>query len=569
VTLEKLPVTPSGKLDRRALPAPEQGAYVVRKYEAPQGAVEETLASIWQTLLKVERVGRHDNFFELGGHSLLGIKLITQIGERLQERPSVVAIFKSPTIAEMAKALDALRSRNQPRSSIEFETAAPESRSRRAPLGSSQLAHWHVYQLASRPAIRQIASATRIQGRLDIDALRRSLAEAIRRHDALRTRIIVVDGAPVQEILPPGGFELGMDDLTSLPEQWREREIQQRIHQQILEPIELAAGPLFEARLLRTSDDEHVLILVMEHIVSDAFSMSILLREVFEAYAQIVQGEALSLPKIEVQPADYAIAQRSWQTRWTETNGTHWRERLTECPRLTFPDETPPQTTESGWGNVPVRIDARLKRAIDEYCRSQGTTLPMTVFAAFAAALLRTGGASKSVIQYQTDGRVSPEVEHTVGYLASSLYLRIELQDDDRFVDFMKRVTAEYCAAYERPDFCLVGSDGQGPEFSRAGWFNWVPHVPDIEVPDPEALLRGIVCSQIAFEHPMIKRIDRDNDPVLLIYDGSDDAAGNILFPQKRFSVAAIERLQRIFMQFLQSSIEQPERRVKDVIVRE
>lgn len=443
-----------------------------------------------------------------------------------------------------------------------------ESRPRlvRAPLASSQLAHWHLYRLGERRAIRQIASATRLRGRLDVDALRRSFAEIVRRHSTLRTRIVPLEGVPVQEISESGDSEIKIDELTVLSGNNREAEVERLIEQLILEPIDVAVGPLLGVRLLKLRDDEHVLIVAMEHMVSDEYSMNILLRDLFAAYTQALNGCAFSLPAIPVQFADYAVWHRNTQKSWIEKHGSYWNERLAGYRRLKFPeDQSLGAETRLGWGTVPLRIGKSLKAELREWSRLRRTTLVMSIFSAYVGLVLRWCEVSEAVIQYVTDGRVSPKIENTIGYFASVLYLRIGLLESDSFSDLMNRVTDEYCQAYENADFSHIAAQVPRPEFTRNAAFNWIPRGIKIDLSDLPGSEGALACSPVPFVHPMAKKLELDHEPVMLLYDTDDEVVGGMHFPLNRFSVDTMERFGRNFTTFIYALLRQPEERVKDM----
>jgi hypothetical protein len=431
------------------------------------------------------------------------------------------------------------------------------------PLSFSQAAHWNLYELSGRRSLRQLASATRLQGRLNITALRMSLAEVVRHHEALRTRIVMCNGAPAQEILPTVDCELKVEDLTTLSERFQKVEINRIIEYLILKPIDVAVAPLFVVRLLRLCQDEHVLIVAMEHMISDAFSLGILLRDLFTAYIQAVKGNPISLPPVQVQFSDYAVWQRSAQTSWIEKHGKYWNERLKGFQRLRFPvDDFLPTSPCLGWGGVRLQIDESLKAELSQWCRLRQTTLVMGVFTAYVGLLLRWCNVSEALIQYQTDGRFSPKLLNTIGYFASVLYLRIKLLESDRFVDLLNQVINEFFKAYEHADSSYVEAQIPRPDFTRNSSFNWVPQSQQAESLEFVGSENAIVTSAVSFENSMLRNVERDTEPMVLLYDADRGVAGSIYFPQNRFSAATIERFGRNFQKFIGTLLRQPEGRV-------
>lgn len=433
-----------------------------------------------------------------------------------------------------------------------------------APLAFSQQAHWQLNRLSERPGERQIASVTRLTGKLDIAALERGLREVIRRHDTLRTRIVVLDSTPMQEICGSSNCELTVEDLTDLSEGPRDIEVRRRIVQLIVDPVDVAIPPLFVVRLLRIRDEEHVLIVAMNHMISDMFSISLLLRDLFTAYTQTVNGRAFSLPAIPVQFADYAVWQRT--RPWIEKHGTYWKDTLGDCGRLRFPeDHNLGPTARTGWSTVPLNIGRDIKNELREWCRLTGTTLVMSVFTAYVGLVLRWCNTPESVIRYQSDGRVSPDLENTIGFFASALYLRIALGDDDTFLDVMNRVVKEYCSAYEHADCCYMAAMVPRPEFTRNTVFNWIPQGSKLEPLELDATEGSIKWSPVRFSNPMLERFELDHEPGIILFDFDDEVDGHVHFPLNRFSHNTMERFGRNFLMLLTAMVRNPEVHVKDV----
>ncbi|HEX2091917.1 MAG TPA: amino acid adenylation domain-containing protein, partial [Longimicrobiaceae bacterium] len=275
VHMDALPVNPNGKLDRKALPAPEF-ASAEGKYEAPRTLVEEVLAGIWAEVLGVERVGVHDQFFELGWHSLLATRVVSRVREVFGVELPLRALFEGPTVAEMAGRVEEMR-----RAGLTvLPPVVPTERTELPLLSFAQERLWFLEQLRPGEISYNLPFALRLRGALDVDALERSLSEIVRRHEALRTVFRERDGAPRQVIAPFGGLRLPVQDLSHLPQETREAEVQRElVAEGGARPFDLSAGPLFRVSLLRLGAEEHVLLLSMHHIVSDGWSMGVLYRE--------------------------------------------------------------------------------------------------------------------------------------------------------------------------------------------------------------------------------------------------------------------------------------------------
>lgn len=460
-------------------------------------------------------------------------------------------------------------------SDLETKPARP-ARINRVPLTFSQLSHWQWFNLGKRRHLRQIASATRIQGRLDVDAFRRGIAEIIHRHDALRTRIVIVDGGPLQEVSVTGSCKLEVVDLTVCQANLREEEIARQIEQFVLQPVDVTCDPLLGLRLLQLGDDEHVLLAAMEHIISDMFSLSILLRDLFTAYRDILQGRPLSLPEIPLQFIDHAIQQSATRTLWLQRHGVYWRERLRDCGRVRFPADARLLPNPSpGWDALPVKIGGELKLELREWCRTHRTTLAMSVFTAYAALVLRWCNVPQMVVQYVTDGRVDAQLHNTIGAFGYLMSLRIELQQGGNFLDLLQHVTQEYCGAQENADAAYIEAQEPRPEVLRNCAFNWLPQGfvswgrqgSKVDLSDLERSGDAIVCTPVPFKHPMLKILDWDREPFVLLFDTDEDISGDVYFPTERFSPRTIQRFGRNFLWFVDRLLKQPTVPVKDVLL--
>ncbi|HEX2077404.1 MAG TPA: amino acid adenylation domain-containing protein, partial [Longimicrobium sp.] len=272
VRMEAFPVTPNGKLDRRALPAPEGDAFAARGYEAPVGETEQALAGIWSAVLGVERVGRLDNFFELGGHSLLAVQVISRVRQVLQVEVALGELFARPVLGDFARVLETA-------ARAELPPIQPADRAGPLPLSFAQQRLWFLERLGGLGSTYHFPMRRRLRGPLDRAALERALGEIVRRHETLRTTFAEADGEPVQVIAPFGGFALPVEDLSGLSGADREAALRRRAGEEARRPFDLSAGPLFRVSLLRLGAEEHVLLLSMHHIVSDGWSMGVLYRE--------------------------------------------------------------------------------------------------------------------------------------------------------------------------------------------------------------------------------------------------------------------------------------------------
>ncbi len=448
VALDALPLTPNGKLDRRALPAPVSGG--AGAYAAPRTPAEEVLAGIWADVLRAERVGVHDGFFELGGHSLLATRLVSRVRDAFGVELPLRAVFEAPTVAALAERVEEARGGGAPPPPL-----VPVSRDRPLPLSFSQHRLWFIDRLEPGSAAYNMPFPLRLGGGLHPGALEHALSEVVRRHEALRTRFPVVDGEPVQHVDPPRPVPLPRVDLRGLAPERREGELARLAAEEARRPFDLAAGPLLRAALVRLDDAEHALLFTLHHVVSDGWSMGVLVRETFEAYAARVEGRAPALPGLPVQYADYAVWQREWLRGETlERQLAYWRERLAGAPPvLDLPTDRPRPAVRSGRGAwCALRVEPALAEGVRALSRREGATTFMTLLAAFSTLLARYSGQTDVVVGTPIAGRGRRETEGLIGFFLNTLALRVDLGGDPAFRDLLGRVRETTLGAYAHQD---------------------------------------------------------------------------------------------------------------------
>lgn len=435
----------------------------------------------------------------------------------------------------------------------------------RAPLAHSQMAHWRLYGLIERPSLRQVASLMSLRGVLLLTALRLAVTELARRHDALRTRVVVVDGIPMQEVTSSVQCELEIHDLSAWPDGSPQRDLSNVTRRHILEPINVSRDSLAAIRLFKMSAEEHLLLIAMEHMISDEFSLGILCRELQLIYAANVNHCPSVLGPVPVQFAEYALWQQRSHESWLAKHGPYWRERMNGCQRVRFPAQANTRALSSGWTAIPIVINVELKNQLRDWCKIRRTTLVMSVLTAYVALVLRWCSASQMVIQYQIDGRIDAKLEDTVGYLSSALSLRVELRRDDTFIDLLRRLTQEFCNASEHADASYLEAQEPRPEYTRNTGFNWVPLRVPTELPEPRGSVHALTWSSVHFQHPMLPQLQRDNEPMVRFMDTEEDVLGELQFPLSRFSAGFMECFGRNVLLFLRALILRSEQCVGDL----
>jgi amino acid adenylation domain-containing protein len=452
VTLAELPLTPNGKVDRRALPAPGRSAAVLEASgEIPCTAVEEMVAAVWEQVLKVAPVGRLDNFFEIGGHSLLAIRVLSRIREAFGVEVAVRRLFEEPTVEGLAEAVEAaLRAREGTRMPPPIERLP---RPGELPLSFAQQRLWFIEQLEPGSPAYTLSGAVRLRGNLEVAALERSFTEIVRRHEALRARFTEVEGRPVQSISPDLHPGFPVADLSFLPEGERESAVRRLVAAEAVRPFDLGRGPLLRLLLLRLGEGEHVLVLAMHHIVSDAWSLQVLLRELCDLYPALAAGRPSSLPELPVQYADFA----AWQRRWLsgevlERHLAYWRRKLTGMSPLQLSADHL-RTDGSPQGDLRrLHLSPELREDLQDLGRREGATLFMTLLAGFAIVLHEWSGQEDVTVGADIANRTRGETEGLIGFFINMLALRTDLSRNPSFRQLLGRVRETALGAYAHQD---------------------------------------------------------------------------------------------------------------------
>ncbi len=451
VPLGELPLTPNGKVDRRALPAPQAARPEAAGAPArPRTALEGELVEVWRELLGVSDLGVQDDFFALGGHSLLATQLVSRLRGMFKVELPVRSVFENPTVTALAARLqEALRT--SPSSD-----AAPLARVSRAhplPLSFSQERLWLLDQITPGTSTYNLPNALRLLGDLSVPALAAALGELIRRHESLRTTFALAAG-PVQRIAPPAPLPVSVVDLAGLPDAAREAEAVRRTAQEALRPFDLARGPLVRVVVLRVGPADNVLILTMHHIVSDGWSMEVLVREMAALYGALRSGRPSPLPEPALQYADFAAWQRGWLAGETlDRQISYWRSKLADLRPLELPMERPrPPVQSFRAARIPVLLPSGLSARLRHLSRRQGASLFMTLLAGFKALLARWSGQVSFAVGSPIAGRNRLETEGMIGFFLNTLVLRTDLAGDPGFGELLERVRESCVEAYSRQD---------------------------------------------------------------------------------------------------------------------
>jgi acyl transferase domain-containing protein/acyl carrier protein len=440
---------PAPRAERSARPS------LQTPYTAPATAVEETMAELWGELLGIAPIGVHDDFFQLGGHSLLGLQLTSRIQARLGVELPQGALFEAPTVAELAARVEEALQAGAGRPAPPLTPIAPELRQGPLPLSFAQQRLWFIDQLEPGKANYHIPVTLRAEGPLDAAGLALCLGEIVRRHEALRTVFAAAGDSPVQIVQPPAPFALPVIDLSGLPESRREALAPVLAAAEAAQPFDLARGPLLRGILLRMAAADHIAALTMHHIVSDGWSLGLLIREVGTLYRALLEGRPSPLPALPIQYADFAV----WQSRWLDAAALaglaeHWRRRLAGAPlQLDLPEAKPrPAVLSSRGASRQRRLAAPLPEQLRALGRRESASLFMTLLAPLFALLHARTGAADLVVGTDVAGRDQRATEGLIGFFIKQLPLRADLSGDPTLRELLGRVRETALEAYAHQD---------------------------------------------------------------------------------------------------------------------
>ncbi|MEU8697757.1 amino acid adenylation domain-containing protein [Streptomyces sp. NPDC048680] len=450
VPLDRIPLTPNGKTDRRALPAPasdrsELGA----AYTAPRTETERTVAAVWAQVLGIDTVGVDDDFFALGGHSLLATQVVSRLRRRLGVDIPVRTLFSAPTPALLAAAVADLDDVG-----ISRIPAVPRD-GNPLPLSFAQQRLWFLDQLEPGRAEYLLPFAFRVHGLIDVDALGTAFTALVSRHEILRTRFGTDDaGSPVQSISPEEPVTVLVRDLRAVADvQDRDDACAEILAEDALRPVDLTVGPVLRVVLVRLTDEEAVLAVTVHHIAFDGWSVGVLVRELSALYATALEKGPVPAP-LPVQYADYALWQRGWLTgEPLERQLDYWRTRLAGLEPLELPTDQARPAERTGKGevvrfSVPADVAARAKAVAAE----GGASLFMTLLSVFQLLLARHSGQRDVAVGTPIAGRNRAETEDLIGFFVNTLVLRTDLSGDPAFTELLARVKDTALGAYDHQD---------------------------------------------------------------------------------------------------------------------
>ncbi len=564
VLLDAMPLAPHGKVDRKALPAPERSRPALDEtFDAPRTPIAELLANIWAEVLGLDRVGEHDNFFVLGGHSLLATQVMSRVQAAFQVSLSLRSLFAAPTVAGLAEQI--LLARHDTPDVI--PPLQPVPRDAALPLSFAQQRLWFLDQLQPDSSVYNVPAAVRLSGALDLVALQRSLDAITARHETLRTTFALVDRQPVQVIAPADAAgavapQLLLYDLRSLPAPEREAAALELAGHAARRPFDLARGPLLRMLVIAMAEQQHIALLTAHHIVADGWSMNVFLQELATCYDAFASGQEqlAALPALPVQYADFAVWQRAWlQGAALEAQLAYWQRQLADLPTLALPTDRPrPAVPSLAGADQPFALGPALSAELTALSRRAGATLFMTLLAAWQLLLAHISGQHDIVVGTDIANRTHVATEPLIGFFVNQLVLRTNLAGDPTFRELLERVRTVTLDAYAHQDLPfeqLVAEIQPERDLSR---------VPLFQV---ALILQNAPAQTIALPNLTMSPLEIDRgsvqfDLVLLLEESAQGLAGTLAYSTDLFDTDTISRLLAHFELLLGTIIAQPDARL-------
>lgn len=576
ISAGSIPKTSSGKIQRRACrelylrqelsvlaswsrdqSSSEQRAHTEDLQTTPREGTEQTLATLWMELLGIQEVSRNDNFFNVGGHSLLAMQLVSRIQAKFEVEIPIRTLFEAPTLAEMAVRIEAA----PPRTADSLPAWPLVRRGQPLELSAAQERLWFMTQLDPQSPFYNLPVAARLVGDLDVTALERSLREVVRRHEALRTTIEWVDGKPMQQIADRFVLPFRQEDLRDEPDP--EQALALGLKEEAARGFDLGRGPLLRAVLFRLAPRENVLLLAMHHIISDGWSMGVLVRELSELYAAFRAGLPSPLPELRLQYADFAAWQRErLQGPIVEQELAYWRKQLADLPRLQLPTDRPrPATGNHRGATFEFALPAETTRGVDALSRQVGATRFMTLLAAFQALLARYTRQDDIAVGAGIANRQHAELEQMIGFFVNMLVMRTDLSGEPTFRELLDRVREVALGAYahqELPFEQLVAELQPQRDLNRAPLFQVAMVLEN--APFPKQTVADLSMQVCQLDSGTAKF-----DLTLFVWEHESEVTATIEYDTELFEANTVARLAEHWLALLAGAVKQPELRLSEL----
>lgn len=563
VPLAAWPLTPNGKIDRKALPSPAAFTLGEGEYIAPRNSSEEQVAAIWQQVLRRERVSVTANFFDLGGHSLLATQVVSRLRHLFRVDISVRALFEAPTVEKLVRYISTASSAGLVDDAPPMQALATPNRDT---LSFAQYRLWFIDQLNQGSSEYNLPSAFRIDGPLDLAVLDRVFTEIVRRHETLRTNFMVEDGMPQLNVAAPFDWKSPVEDLSLLPESDQQKKVAHWVDIDANKTFQLASDSLFSTRILKLSPTAHVLLLNMHHIIADGWSISVLIREVQMLYQAFSRGQGSPLPELALQYSDFAVWQRNWLTgEVMEKLRAYWLNALRGAPDvLRLPTDKPrPKRQTFNGAHFPVSLSPALSAQVNAFCDKQGLTPFMVLMGAYQILLSRYANQKDISVGTPIAGRTRTEIEGLIGFFINGLVIRTKLDGNPSVSNYLQQMKEVALGAYAHQDMPIdVLADAL--QFERSS-----EHAPGAQVGfalqnTPEESLQadsaGLSIAAVPREHKTAKY-----ELTLILENNAGSYSGVAEYNTDLFVASTIEQMMARFVRIVEQMITAPDTLLENI----
>ncbi|RCJ23464.1 hypothetical protein A6S26_02665 [Nostoc sp. ATCC 43529] len=568
VQLSALPLTANGKVDRKALPALTQTLNASEKFIAPRTFMEERVAEIWSTVLGLKNIGVYDNFLALGGHSLLAFQILCRIRDIFQVELPMRHFFEAATIAQMTQSIIQAQQEDKGCSVVPIQSIGRDACGGCShpdlPLSFGQERLWFLDQLVPNHAFYNVPEVYRLKGVLNTTIVEQSLNEIINRHEVLRTTYSSVNGKPIQVIHSTFPIKLLVVNLQGLSPDDQESQVRQIMLEEAQRPFDLVQGPLLRTTLLQLSSEEHIFLLNLHHILCDDWSLSVLFEELSVLYEAFSTGNPSPLPDLAIQYADFAAWQRQWlQGEILDNKLGYWQENLSgNLPILELPSDYPRPLEPTYQGTrQSIVIPKSLTDALNALSRQEGTTLFMTLLAAFQTLLFRYTGQEDILVGAPISNRHRSELEGLIGFLLNTLVLRTNLSGSPSFRQLLGRVREVALSGYMYQDLPfekLVDALQIKRDLNQNPLISVMFHLQN--TPMPKLSVPGLAINRLAIDNGTSKF-----DLYLELRETTAGISGNLEYSTDLFKAETIAVMVEHFSALLQSIVSNPDQTISNL----
>ncbi|MFD2168455.1 amino acid adenylation domain-containing protein [Tumebacillus lipolyticus] len=558
VLLDALPLTQNGKVDRRALPEPDNFSFGgTEEYTAPRTATERKLAAIWQDVLNLEQVSVFDSFFELGGHSLLATQAISRVNEAFHLQLPLRALFEAQSVAALAEAIESIADE---KGEGAVQPIVPIDRSGKLICSFNQERVWMLDRMDPGTPAYNIPSAMRLTGKLDVDALERSFNEIVNRHESLRTAFGEEETGVFQRVIPSRWWPFVRHDLRELPAEQREAEAKRLLSLEVETNFDLTVGPMFSTILIQLGEEDYIWSLTIHHIITDGWSMGVFSKEMSALYEAFTAGKSSPLPELPVQFADYSAWQRNWlQGEVLARKLDYWVDQLkqSEAPQIRTDFPRPEQMSKRG-KTIQFDLSVELTERLNDLSAQLGVTLYMTLISAYHLLLSRLSGQDDILVGSPVANRYRKETEEMIGYFIGNVPMRGDLSGDPTVSELFQRVRTSTLGAYEHqmvPQYLISNALERKTALYNALFILQNMPISEISLP-------GVTSSMIEPDMDVSKF-----DMTITMIEMEGRLQGYLEFSTDLFLLSTAERLMGQYQEILLAFAEDPTQRISQIRV--